>query len=86
MSDYLGQAYMAQLARPKATDVVLEIGTGSGFQASLLSRIVKKAYSIEIIQDLGASVAKIFGPLKLHKHRDARRRWLLWLARGEARF
>lgn len=63
LSDYLGQAYMTQLARPKATDVVLEIGTGSGFQAALLSRIVKKAYSIEIIQDLGASVAKIFGPL-----------------------
>lgn len=63
LSDYLGQAYMTQLARPKATDVVLEIGTGSGFQASLLSRIVKKAYSIEIIEALGTSVAKIFGPL-----------------------
>ena len=63
LSDYLGQAYMTQLAKPKATDVVLEIGTGSGFQASLLSRIVKKAYSIEIIQDLGTSVAKLFGPL-----------------------
>lgn len=63
LSDYLGQAYMTQLARPKATDVVLEIGTGSGFQASLLSRIVRKAYSIEIIEPLGASVAKIFGPL-----------------------
>lgn len=63
LSDYLGQAYMTQLAKPKATDVVLEIGTGSGFQASLLSRIVKKAYSIEIIEALGTSVAKIFGPL-----------------------
>jgi protein-L-isoaspartate(D-aspartate) O-methyltransferase len=63
LSDYLGQAYMTQLAEPKATDVVLEIGTGSGFQASLLSRIVKKAYSIEIIEALGTSVAKIFGPL-----------------------
>ena len=63
LSDYLGQAYMTQLARPKATDVVLEIGTGSGFQASLLSRIVRKAYSIEIIEPLGTSVAKIFGPL-----------------------
>jgi len=43
--------------------VVLEIGTGSGFQASLLSRIVKKTYSIEIIEALGNSVAKIFRPL-----------------------
>jgi protein-L-isoaspartate(D-aspartate) O-methyltransferase len=63
LSDYLGQAYMTQLAKPKATDVVLEIGTGSGFQASLLSRIVKKTYSIEIIEALGNSVAKIFRPL-----------------------
>ncbi|MCX5757169.1 MAG: hypothetical protein NTU83_01420, partial [Candidatus Hydrogenedentes bacterium] len=50
LSDYLGQAYMTQLAEPKSSDVVLEIGTGSGFQIALLSRIVKEAYSIEIIE------------------------------------
>jgi protein-L-isoaspartate(D-aspartate) O-methyltransferase len=50
LSDYLGQAYMTQLARPKAGDVTLEVGTGSGFQSSLLSRIVGHAYSIEIIE------------------------------------
>lgn len=63
LSDYLGQAYMTQLARPTADSVVLEIGTGSGFQISLLSRIAKKAYSIEIIEPLGVSVSKIFKPL-----------------------
>ena len=63
LSDYLGQAYMTQLAQPKPDDIVLEIGTGSGFQISLLSRIVKQAYSIEIIEPLGNSVAKIFKPL-----------------------
>ena len=63
LSDYLGQAYMTQLARPGPDSVVLEIGTGSGFQISLLSRIVKQAYSIEIIEPLGTSVAKIFKPL-----------------------
>lgn len=63
LSDYLGQAYMTQLAKPEPDSVVLEIGTGSGFQISLLSRIVKKAYSIEIIEPLGTSVAKIFKPL-----------------------
>lgn len=63
LSDYLGQAYMTQLAKPGPDSVVLEIGTGSGFQISLLSRIVKKAYSIEIIEPLGTSVAKIFKPL-----------------------
>ncbi|HLQ27126.1 MAG TPA: protein-L-isoaspartate O-methyltransferase [Acidiferrobacterales bacterium] len=63
LSDYLGQAYMTQLAQPTSESVVLEIGTGSGFQISLLSRIVKKAYSIEIIEPLGNAVAKIFKPL-----------------------
>jgi protein-L-isoaspartate(D-aspartate) O-methyltransferase len=63
LSDYLGQAYMTQIAQPKPTDVTLEIGTGSGFQSALLSRIVKRAYSIEIIEPLGHAVGKIFAPL-----------------------
>lgn len=63
LSDYLGQAYMTQVLKPQATDITLEIGTGSGFQSSLLSRIVKEAYSIEIIKPLGEAVAKIFKPL-----------------------
>ncbi|MBF0531169.1 MAG: protein-L-isoaspartate O-methyltransferase, partial [Deltaproteobacteria bacterium] len=63
LSDYLGQAYMTQLAKPTPTDVVLEVGTGSGFQISWLSRIVKQAYSVEIIKPLGEKVGKIFEPL-----------------------
>ena len=63
LSDYLGQAYMTQIAKPKPSDVTLEIGTGSGFQTSLLSRIVSHAYSIEIIEPLGRAVGKIFAPL-----------------------
>lgn len=63
LSDYLGQAYMSQLAAPKPGDVTLEIGTGSGFQSSLLSRIVRDAYTIEIIQPVGQAVGKIFAPL-----------------------
>lgn len=63
LSDYLGQAYMTQVAKPTPDSVVLEVGTGSGFQISLLSRIVKKAYSIEIIEPLGQGVSKIFKPL-----------------------
>lgn len=63
LSDYLGQAYMTQALQPKATDTVLEIGTGSGFQSSLLSRIVKSVYSIEIIEPLGKAVAQIYKPL-----------------------
>jgi protein-L-isoaspartate(D-aspartate) O-methyltransferase len=63
LSDYLGQAYMTQAAKPRPGETSLEIGTGSGFQSSLLSRIVDHAYSIEIIEPLGASVHKIFAPL-----------------------
>jgi protein-L-isoaspartate(D-aspartate) O-methyltransferase len=63
LSDYLGQAYMTQICKPSAGDVTLEIGTGSGFQSSLLSRIVKQAYSIEIIEPLGHAVAKLWAPL-----------------------
>jgi protein-L-isoaspartate(D-aspartate) O-methyltransferase len=63
LSDYLGQAYMTQVCKPTATDVTLEIGTGSGFQSALLSRIVKQAYSIEIIEPLGKAVGKIFTPI-----------------------
>jgi protein-L-isoaspartate(D-aspartate) O-methyltransferase len=63
LSDYLGQAYMTQVAKPTPDSVVLEIGTGSGFQSSLLSRMVKKTYSIEIIEPLGTAVAKIYKPI-----------------------
>jgi protein-L-isoaspartate(D-aspartate) O-methyltransferase len=63
LSDYLGQAYMTQVCKPGPNDISLEIGTGSGFQSSLLSRIVKSAYSIEIIEPLGNAVHKIFAPL-----------------------
>lgn len=63
LSDYLGQAYMTQVCAPKPDHVVLEIGTGSGFQAALLSRIVAKQYSIEIIAPLGSSIKPMFAPL-----------------------
>jgi protein-L-isoaspartate(D-aspartate) O-methyltransferase len=63
LSDYLGQAYMTQVCKPKPGEITLEIGTGSGFQSSLLSRIVKTAYSIEIIEPLGKAVGKIFAPI-----------------------
>jgi protein-L-isoaspartate(D-aspartate) O-methyltransferase len=54
---------MTQACQPKPEHVVLEIGTGSGFQAALLSRIVAKQYSIEIIEPLGRAVQRIFAPI-----------------------
>lgn len=48
-------AYMTQSLDTKPTDKVLEIGTGSGFQAAVLSPLVKEVYSIEIVEALARS-------------------------------
>jgi len=45
-------AYMTEIIKPRPDYKVLEIGTGSGYQAAVLSRIVKEVYSIEIIDSL----------------------------------
>jgi protein-L-isoaspartate(D-aspartate) O-methyltransferase len=45
-------ALMTQLAEIEPDDVVLEIGTGSGYQAAVLSEIAKEVYTIEIVPDL----------------------------------
>ncbi len=45
-------AIMTELLETKAKDKVLEIGAGSGYQAAILSRLVKKIYSIEVDSEL----------------------------------
>ena len=45
-------ALMTDLIEPGRDDVVLEIGTGSGYQAAILAKLVKHVYSIEIIEAL----------------------------------
>lgn len=45
-------ALMTDLIRPRAQDVVLEIGTGSGYQAAILSGLVHRVYSLEIVEAL----------------------------------
>jgi protein-L-isoaspartate(D-aspartate) O-methyltransferase len=45
-------AVMTELLRLRATDKVLEIGTGSGYQAAILAEIVQEVYSVEIIEPL----------------------------------
>lgn len=46
-------AAMTEMLDPKPTDRVLEIGTGSGYQAAVLARLVKHVYTIEIVEALG---------------------------------
>lgn len=45
--------FMTESIQPNADDVVLEIGTGSGYQAAVLAEIVKKVYTLEIVPELG---------------------------------
>lgn len=46
-------AWMTEQLDPQPTDRVLEIGTGSGYQAAVLSPLVSEVYTIEIVQSLG---------------------------------
>jgi protein-L-isoaspartate(D-aspartate) O-methyltransferase len=46
---------MTELLEPKSEHHVLEIGTGSGYQAAILSSLVAQVYTIEIIEPLGKS-------------------------------
>ncbi len=45
-------AYMTEQLDPKPKDRVLEIGTGSGYQAAVLAQLVAEVYTIEIIEPL----------------------------------
>ncbi len=51
-------AYMTQALALTPSDRVLEIGTGSGYQAAVLSEIVREVYTIEIIPELAARASK----------------------------
>jgi protein-L-isoaspartate(D-aspartate) O-methyltransferase len=51
-------AYMTQEIDPQPTDRVLEIGTGSGYQAAILSPLVQDVYTIEIVESLGKRAAR----------------------------
>jgi protein-L-isoaspartate(D-aspartate) O-methyltransferase len=46
-------ALMTDLLQVGADDVVLEVGTGLGYQAAILAQLARKVYSIEIIEELG---------------------------------
>jgi len=48
-------ALMTDLLDPAPEDTVLEIGTGSGYQAAVLSELVHAVYSVEVFPDLAAS-------------------------------
>ncbi|MCA9063695.1 MAG: protein-L-isoaspartate(D-aspartate) O-methyltransferase [Planctomycetaceae bacterium] len=57
-------AYMTEVLEPQESDKVLEIGTGSGYQAAVLSEIVSEVYTIEIVPALAKNAAKRLAELK----------------------
>jgi protein-L-isoaspartate(D-aspartate) O-methyltransferase len=56
-------ALMTELLDSKAGDTVLEIGTGSGYQAAVLAELVASVYSIEIIEAVGKNAAVLLQQL-----------------------
>lgn len=56
-------ALMTQLLAPQEDDTVLEIGTGSGYQAAVLAQLVSRVYTIEIIEALARDSAQLLSRL-----------------------
>ena len=56
-------AFMTQELKPKPTDRVLEIGTGSGYQAAILAELVADVYTIEIVRPLAQRAAIVLNAL-----------------------
>ena len=56
-------AFMTQVLEPSPDDTVLEIGTGSGYQAAVLGKLVREVYTIEIVGPLAESAKGVLGRL-----------------------
>lgn len=58
-------AEMTELLELKSTDRILEIGTGSGYQTAILSRIVREVYTVEIIPELSQRAQEVLRKLEI---------------------
>ena len=56
-------ALMTHLLDPQPEDVVLEVGTGSGYQAAVLAGLVSRVYSVEIVEELATEAAGVLARL-----------------------
>jgi protein-L-isoaspartate(D-aspartate) O-methyltransferase len=52
-------AWMTELLSPEKKDRVLEIGTGSGYQAAVLAQLVGHVYTVEIVPELAKSAREV---------------------------
>lgn len=58
-------AFMTEKLDPQASDRILEIGTGSGYQAAILAKLVKEVYSIEIVKPLAERAKAVLANLEI---------------------
>lgn len=72
-------ALMTDLLRPRPDDVVLEVGTGSGYQTAVLARLVRQVYSLEVVAPLAGAAAERLHRLGCHnvevRHGDGYAGW-----------
>jgi protein-L-isoaspartate(D-aspartate) O-methyltransferase len=72
-------AFMTEALEPKPTDRVYEVGTGSGYQAAILSRLVKEVYSVEIHKPLADGATQVLKKLGYdnvkNRHGDGYEGW-----------
>jgi len=59
-------AYMTQMLHLTPDDRVLEVGTGSGYQAAVLSRLAKQVYTIERVEELARHAEQVLQELGYH--------------------
>lgn len=79
ISQPLVVAQMTQVAQPRTDSKALDIGTGSGYQAAILSLLVDHVYSIEIVEPLATAARDRLARLGYNnvtvRHGDGRRGW-----------
>ena len=56
-------AFMTEQLRPQRTDRILEVGTGSGYQAAVLAELVAEVYTVEIVEPLGRNAKAVLEQL-----------------------
>ncbi len=59
-------AYTIQAAEISAADTVLEIGTGSGYEAAILGQLARRVYTVEIVPELAARATRTLTELNYH--------------------
>ena len=73
-------AYMSEVLDTRSTDRVLEIGTGSGYQAAILGDLVRDVYTIEIVEPLAIARARDDCRARIHERARSSRQRLSRLA------